>query len=55
MMTSEIAAGKLSGFGWKVKADILSRSNVERGASEFDGNAYFANRSKVLGWLGLNL
>ena len=54
-MTREIAAGKASGFGWKVKADILSRSNVERGASGFEGNAYFANRSKVLGWLGLNL
>ena len=55
MMTREIAAGKLSGFDWKVKADILSRSNVERGASNLEGNAYIAKRSKVLGWLGLNL
>lgn len=54
-MTSEAATGKLSGSGWKVKAAILSRSNVERGASDFEGNAYVANRSKVLGWLGLNL
>ena len=49
MMTREIAAGKPSGFGWKVKAAILSRSNVERGASDFEGNAYLASRSKVLG------
>ena len=55
MMISEIAAGKLSGFGWKVNSAILSRSNVERGASDLEGNAYVANRSKVLGWLGLNL
>lgn len=33
MMIRAIAAGKLSELGWKVRADILSRSNVERDLS----------------------